>query len=215
MTNTYADFARDILQNAHLPSDDANVSVLVAVMAMENSQAKFNPTDTTQPMAGDYEYNSVGVRDYPTWTIGVAATVITLQNGYYPSIIECLSRSDSVGAAKAWDESAWGTHGVEAMLADAHSHYDTIVAGSVAAETPITPDPAPPISNDNNLTLGATGQAVISVQLILNGKASQTLKVDGIYGPATQSAVENWQRFWDIPVDGIVGSITRESLWVA
>lgn len=50
--------------------------------------------------------------------------------------------------------------------------------------------------------------AVRSLQTLLNAKASQGLKVDGDFGPATEKAVKNVQAFFRLRVDGIVGSET-------
>ena len=41
------------------------------------------------------------------------------------------------------------------------------------------------------------------------------LDLDGIYGPATVGAVENYQRAHHLAVDGIVGPATRSALGLA
>ncbi len=50
----------------------------------------FNPLDTTQNAPGATSINSVGVKSYPSWDVGLAATVQTLENGYYTAIVHDL-----------------------------------------------------------------------------------------------------------------------------
>lgn len=52
------------------------------------------------------------------------------------------------------------------------------------------------------------GPHVAALQGLLNAKASQGLTVDGDFGPATERAVHNVQRFFGLTVDGIVGEKT-------
>jgi hypothetical protein len=94
--------------------------------------------------------------------------------------------------------------------------------GGPSPHTPL-PDPTPPPPPSTgrtitvNLTLtelrqGASGPLVASLQRILNEKAGQGLAVDGQFGPATHAAVENWQRFFGLGVDGVVGPKTWNCL---
>ena len=57
------------------------------------------------------------------------------------------------------------------------------------------PAPAPPAENAPRLEQGATGPAVSRLQAWLNGSTGAGLAVDGTYGPATRTAVANFQRF--------------------
>lgn len=77
-----------------------------------------------------------------------------------------------------------------------------------------TPPPAPA---HQTIRLGSRGEDVALCQRLLNEKKGYGLKVDGIFGPKTDTAVRNFQR--DIqsflklspamfPVDGIVGPKT-------
>lgn len=59
---------------------------------------------------------------------------------------------------------------------------------------------------------GDTGDDVEVLQRVLNHKAGQGLQVDGIYGPATEAAVKNVQRWVGIDVDGIAGPDTWHAL---
>jgi chitosanase len=55
------------------------------------------------------------------------------------------------------------------------------------------------------------GDDVKAVQQALK-EHGMDLNVDGIFGPATEQAVSEWQRQHDLKVDGIVGPVTRDSL---
>jgi peptidoglycan hydrolase-like protein with peptidoglycan-binding domain len=64
------------------------------------------------------------------------------------------------------------------------------------------------------LGLGNYSSAVYFLQEDLNRCYSAGLKLDGIYGPRTQTAVENAQFQAGIPDDGIYGPQTRDHiLW--
>ena len=58
----------------------------------------------------------------------------------------------------------------------------------------------------------STGALVRSAQLLLNGKNSAGLDVDGDFGSLTDTAVRNYQKKKGLEVDGIIGPMTWESL---
>jgi peptidoglycan hydrolase-like protein with peptidoglycan-binding domain len=61
---------------------------------------------------------------------------------------------------------------------------------------------------------GSTGAAVRALQAQLNKKRRLSLAVDGVFGPATNSAVRTFQSHAGIGVDGIVGPTTwRNLIW--
>jgi hypothetical protein len=62
------------------------------------------------------------------------------------------------------------------------------------------------------LVKGTKGHDVRNLQFALIAGAAQQIKVDGDFGPATETAVKNVQRFFHIKVDGIVGPQTRSVL---
>lgn len=64
------------------------------------------------------------------------------------------------------------------------------------------------------LRAGASGAAVRALQTQLNAKARLSLAVDGQFGPATTTAVRNFQSAHGLTVDGVVGPTTwRYLLW--
>jgi len=78
----------------------------------EGTTAEYNPFATTRKgYSGETQFNSVGVKNYPSLAIGIQATYDTLQNGYYNHIVDLL-RDPSVSAedlAVAVSKSPWGT----------------------------------------------------------------------------------------------------------
>lgn len=62
------------------------------------------------------------------------------------------------------------------------------------------------------LKRGARGDEVSRVQQKLN-EAGITIKVDGIFGKATQQAVRDFQKAQNLPQDGVVGSETSKALF--
>lgn len=78
----------------------------------EGGSAKNNPFNTTQPMPGATNYNSVGVKDYVSPSQGIAATVKTLkQNGHgYEKICKLLrANAPATEIVGAIGDSDWGT----------------------------------------------------------------------------------------------------------
>lgn len=68
--------------------------------------------------------------------------------------------------------------------------------------------PAPTIPVPRTLRRGSSGADVVELQSILNYKFNSGLKVDGIFGAATEAAVKNVQRLYKLKTDGIVGEKT-------
>ena len=67
---------------------------------------------------------------------------------------------------------------------------------------------------------GDTGQGVYTLQLMINFLSEYYDTVpqvaeDGVYGPSTSSAVAAFQRVYGLPVDGVVGPLTWESMYNA
>ncbi|MEY4763206.1 MAG: hypothetical protein RLZZ200_3063 [Pseudomonadota bacterium] len=76
-----------------------------------------NPLNTTQGAPGAVKFNDAGVKRYPNEDVGVEATAQTLENGYYPNLLNAIKSGDfSNTAAFASEIAKWGTHGFAATL---------------------------------------------------------------------------------------------------
>lgn len=85
----------------------------------------------------------------------------------------------------------------------------------ITGGAPVAPQPAPaskplPAAGIHHpqLAVGSVGPAVMELQRKLNGGANQHLALDGQFGPRTQGAVEAFQRFFTMTVDGVAGPKT-------
>jgi peptidoglycan hydrolase-like protein with peptidoglycan-binding domain len=122
----------------------------------------------------------------------------------------------------------------------AESHLPQLPSGSGSTSHPTTPatrppvtvpskTPKPPIRPNPSLpgaheTLPAgprvlrlasplmQGEDVRTWQEVLRADGFERVKLDGVYGPATELATREWQTDYGIQVDGIVGDITRGSV---
>lgn len=83
--------------------------------------ADWNPLNTTQHMPGDRDLNGDAsqnggnpVREYPDLATGIAATVKTLTNGYYPAILQTLLEERVVSGCtsnlRTWGSTSFADH---------------------------------------------------------------------------------------------------------
>lgn len=79
----------------------------------EGGTAKYNPLNTTLPWLGATDYNSAGVKNYPTGADGIEATAATLTNGLYKGIVNDLRAGRKQAGQIVKDNAAefdkWGT----------------------------------------------------------------------------------------------------------
>ena len=66
------------------------------------------------------------------------------------------------------------------------------------------------MANPPTITEGATGPTVRWAQYLLVRRTLSYNQIDGIFGPATKTAVEQFQRDSHLAVDGVVGPATWE-----
>lgn len=237
MSVTREEWARIFLAKIDRPITAANVLAVVTWASAENSQAACNPLDTTEPWPGSTDYNEVGVKNYASLDDGINATAATIGLGYYTTVMAALA--DGASAANVCDavaRSAWGTHNCAELLpavsADFAAYAGVVVAGTAAdnppdpeppAPTPApepepapTPEPTPAPGevtvNVPELQQGSSGEAVASVQVLVNARAKLGLVVDGAFGPLTEAGVRMFQAQSKIAVDGIVGPVTWGAL---
>lgn len=147
-TGTELDWATDVLDGLGCPRTLGAQQALVAVAVEEATRAADNPDDTTQPEPGATTYNWVGVRNYPSWAVGIAATVTTLRNGYYGPVLDALAAGDAQTIVTAWARSPWGTWSGDpaaavATLRTVQADWPLYGSRSVPGAGPTAP-PAPP-----------------------------------------------------------------------
>jgi len=93
------DTAGNILSALGAPRTATNLRILAAWMGYEHGwqsdpMAYNNPMNTTMPAPGATNFNSVGVKKYPSAGEGIRATINTLQNGDYPTLVQALQAGD-------------------------------------------------------------------------------------------------------------------------
>jgi hypothetical protein len=64
-------------------------------------------------------------------------------------------------------------------------------------------------TNSSTLRQGSNGSAVEDLQTFLNNKNGSSLTVDGVFGPRTRIALQQYQREHGLVADGVVGPLTR------
>jgi len=91
---TYPQWAALFLGQIRAPVCGNNLVAVVAWQAQEGTRAAWNPLATTEDAPGATQFNSVGVRNYPSLEEGLAATVFTLTQGQssfgYGPIVQAL-----------------------------------------------------------------------------------------------------------------------------
>lgn len=61
-----------------IPAKPSYLQLMDAWQRAEGGTAQWNPLNTTEPMNGTTNYNSAGVKNYPSPVSGIAATALTL-----------------------------------------------------------------------------------------------------------------------------------------
>lgn len=111
-------FANDLLTRMGFPRSAENIRAISAWVRAEGTKAQFNPLATTRRAPDTTDFNSVGVKNYPSYEAGLDATVATLRNGRYANILAALAQgTDAMAVGRAVEQSPWGTgHGVIEVL---------------------------------------------------------------------------------------------------
>lgn len=162
------DWVRGLWANGGIPlgpiDPDSGVAVnaLIGVVWIESegSNAACNPLDTEQPWPGATNYNSVGVKNYPSVSAGWAATLTTLHNGYYGELLNELMHPISADVTiAAIHASPWGSKPTETMLDNVRNNWpvyaDAYVSGT--GKTPAPPLwPSAPMPPEDNLLIAGT-----------------------------------------------------------
>lgn len=109
-------FATEVLRGLGIKPNAGNLQAMVGWMNAEgghwNNDARYNPLNTTQPEPGAGNTGTQGnIKVYKSWDQGIKATVTTLQNGRYGSIIHALRAGNPQAVASAIGSTPWGTSG--------------------------------------------------------------------------------------------------------
>lgn len=116
---TREDWARIFLDGIGAPATKRNRLVIVSWIQAEGGDAQWNPLNSTHDAVGATDYNWVGVKNYPTLSVGLDASVATLEYGashdlygYRP--IRKLLRAGArpKRTLRAVERSDWGTGGL-------------------------------------------------------------------------------------------------------
>ncbi len=109
-----------LLRAIHAKGSLENRRLLAAWARAEGGTAKYNPMNTTEPWPGATNYNTAGVKNYPTGAAGIAATAATLVNGYYNGLVADLRSGKwtarQIVTRNAAEIDKWGT-GAQRVLA--------------------------------------------------------------------------------------------------
>lgn len=108
----WVDWATEVLHGISATLTQANLDSLWGWSNAESGSDVMrwnNPLNTTQPWPGATNANSVGVKIYPSEVDGAQATVVTLLNGNYPTVVAHLQSSvprgewgDACGQLRKW-----------------------------------------------------------------------------------------------------------------
>jgi len=121
--NSDADFYKQILSGIGVPITDNNMAFVYAWRQSEGGKAAFNPFNTTLWLPGTTKYNSVGVRNYTSAEQGIAATIKTIKDPRYESIVKSLEMDNPpMETAQALVASPWGTSG---LIKEVISRYES------------------------------------------------------------------------------------------
>lgn len=113
-------WARSILKGLGAPQNTATVSSMSSWISHEFPSwpnppiAKNNPLATTLYMPGSTNFNSDGVKNYPTSFIGVTAIVLTLRMGY-PDIVRRLKSGQGLCGWSSQEFLKWSGNGYDSV----------------------------------------------------------------------------------------------------
>jgi len=114
-------FAEQFLLELNSPVNNHTVCGILAWLEGENTLAMNNPLATTRTGFSGTNFNSAGVKNYPTFSLGMRATVATIKLAPYKKLRDAIYAGTSAHAiAREIVASPWGTKDVplSAVLAN-------------------------------------------------------------------------------------------------
>lgn len=136
------EWAHVFLDRLTAPERKRNVLVLVSWMHAEGGTARWNPLNSTKYVPGSTVYNWANVRNYPSFEVGLAATVETLLYGarrdlydYRPILRLLRAGARPKRTLRAIERSDWGTGGLALRVLpyarrDFRRYADVPISGS-------------------------------------------------------------------------------------
>jgi hypothetical protein len=115
-----------------------------------------------------------------------------------------------------WEESTYGKPALKTTWGSGYFDQFYAVRYDHVSGSGGTPPPPPPKNQGGswpNVSQGAHGQRVVTVQLLLRAHG-YSLGADGAFGPLTRSRVRSFQSAHHLSVDGVVGAHTWGALIV-
>lgn len=180
MSYTRSQFVTDVLRGIGNSNPSAQVvGWMVAWSVAETGHpsgayqgAAFNLLNTTQPATGTTDFNSIGVKNYASYAQGITATVQTVQNVYYPALLEALLTNNATALGYGQNSpspgvlanlNTWcGSCGYgNAFVANSGAFASEVFAGTA---TTVPPGPLPPPSSTSipTTTSSVTGVTTIA-----------------------------------------------------
>jgi hypothetical protein len=180
-------WAKSLLTALGYPVTKLAVQDIMSWQDKENTTAAFNPLATTEPMPGATIFNSAGVRNYTSAEQGLQATVKTLNNGYYPDILNALSIGGTGDFGLAVGDSPWG------------SGYFTVTGQPTKGLTsPTDSGLAPSLTNTTPPTLSDYPGLFINSDGVYQIKYSASIGADIANMGGTNSAISLVKTFNDM-----------------
>ena len=91
--------AQLILQGLGVKPTPVGINLLVAWMSEEDGDTSTlpckNPMNSTLVEPGSHSVNGVGVQCYTSWSSGISATLKTLQNGLYNTLVQAIKTGNA------------------------------------------------------------------------------------------------------------------------
>ena len=195
MGYTRETFAEAVLQGLGYPVTKLAVTDIMSWEAAEggawNSGARYNPLNTTEPMSGASDFNSVGVKNYTSWEQGLQATIKTLNNGYYTDILNDLSIGGTGDFGVTVGQSPWGTETFAVTGQSTKALTSPTDTGNAPSLTNTTP---PTLSNYPGLFINSDGVYQIKYSASIGADIANT---GGLLTPGTNSAISAVKTFND------------------
>jgi hypothetical protein len=108
-------FARSLLATIGAPQTSANINSILAWINHEGGGGTNNPLNTTLAMGGSTSFNSVGVQNFSSLSIGVAANARTLLGGGYSDILSALRSGGGLCGRSFAGLSTWSGGGYSSV----------------------------------------------------------------------------------------------------